>query len=54
MAVMIRAGSRALRMATTWSGFAFRKYGSTNSSRWPSGASKMGVPHFSERFFTQH
>src|SRR3954471_14367234 len=35
MAVIIRAGSRALKITTTASVFAFRKYGSTNSSRPP-------------------
>ena len=32
----------------------FAEYGSTNSSRRPSGASKIGAAHFSDRFFTQY
>src|SRR3954471_10259744 len=50
---MIRAGSRALRITTTASVFAFRKYGRTNSSRRPWGASRIGTFHFSDRFVTQ-
>jgi hypothetical protein len=53
MAVMMRAGSRALRTTTTASGFARLKYGSTNSSRRPFGASTIGMLRFAARSFTQ-
>src|SRR5215471_9045435 len=54
MAVMMRAGSRALRMTTTRSGLARSKYGSTNSSRRPFGASTIGMLCFAARCLTQH
>src|SRR5260221_698112 len=53
MAVMMRAGSRALRMTTIASGLARSKYGSTKSSRRPFGASTIGMLRFSARSVTQ-
>ena len=51
-AVMIRAGSRALRMTTTASGRAPLKYGSTKSSRRTFGASTTGMFRFSDQLFS--
>src|SRR5215471_21650408 len=53
MAIMIRAGSRALRMTATAPGLARLKYGSTNSSRRPFGASTIGISRFAARSVTQ-
>src|SRR5580704_6908804 len=47
-AIMIRAGSRAFSTAMTSSGLAPLKYGSTNSSRRPFGASRTGTLRFSD------
>jgi hypothetical protein len=41
------------RMTTTASGLARSKYGSTNSSRRPFGASTIGMLRFTARSFTQ-
>jgi hypothetical protein len=51
MAIMIRAGSPALRMTTTASFLGCLKYGATKSSRLPSGASTMGHAPFLETVF---
>jgi DNA end-binding protein Ku len=51
MAIIMRAGSRALRMTTTASGLALSKYGSTNSPRRPFGASRIGIFALGRSFF---
>ncbi len=51
-AFMMRAGSRAFSTTTTASGSVPLKYGSTNSSRRPFGASKIGTFRFADHDFS--
>jgi hypothetical protein len=52
MAIRMRAGSRAFNTTTTSSGSAPLKYGSTNSSRRPFGASITGTLCFADHAFS--